>query len=227
MSFVKNLAVNGQNFASDSFYSFPEIWQNVSYLAGYLNYLLGILSILLITNEFSFKTSRQNVVDGLSRREVILSKTLVICFIAIFCGIVVLGYTLLSGISIGNYEYLSEIWGGMHYPFLFIIQAIGYMSLAALIAFVVKKAAASIVLFLAYVVLIERIVRFRIPDEIDRYFPMKAIGSMIVMPGEETVEAFTGFSVDVLAPEMAALISCGYIVLFLSLSYLILKKRDL
>src|SRR5579864_7443787 len=53
----------------DSFYSFPLLWHSLTYVASFFTLLLGILVIILITNEFSFRTVRQNIIDGLSKAD--------------------------------------------------------------------------------------------------------------------------------------------------------------
>jgi ABC-2 type transport system permease protein len=71
-----------------SLYQFPRIWNNLTYIAGFLNIFLAIIVIFFVCNEFSFKTLRQNMINGLSRKEFVLSK---LYFILIFS----LGTTLL------------------------------------------------------------------------------------------------------------------------------------
>src|SRR5437764_10406442 len=55
-------------------YSFPTVWQMTSYLSSFLLFLPGLLMIIFITNEYSYKTHRQNVIDGWSRNQFISVK---------------------------------------------------------------------------------------------------------------------------------------------------------
>src|SRR5690606_20338970 len=57
---------NGVNLLSQS-YSFPAVWGNVGFWGSIFVLFLSILIIILTTNEFSFRTHRQNVIDGLHR----------------------------------------------------------------------------------------------------------------------------------------------------------------
>src|SRR3954464_5252229 len=50
-------------------YELPGTYQMVTYSNSYFLLALGILMILLLTNEYNFRTSRQNVIDGLSRSQ--------------------------------------------------------------------------------------------------------------------------------------------------------------
>ena len=68
-------------------FDFPDVWHMVSFTSSFLMFMLGLLIIISITNEFSYKTHRQNVIDGWSRKEFILVKmllTVVISLVATF-----------------------------------------------------------------------------------------------------------------------------------------------
>src|SRR5688572_6830858 len=56
----------GINLLSQS-YSFPAVWGNVGFWGSIFILFLSILIIILTTNEFNFRTHRQNVIDGLKR----------------------------------------------------------------------------------------------------------------------------------------------------------------
>ena len=55
-------------------YQFPDIWHNFAYVAAYLKFILALYVIISITSEISYDTLRQNVMNGLSRTDFILSK---------------------------------------------------------------------------------------------------------------------------------------------------------
>src|SRR6476620_12364350 len=61
-----SITINGQ-MAGTSLYKFPDLWQKLTYIASYFNLLLGILVIILITDEYSFRTLRQQIIDGYFR----------------------------------------------------------------------------------------------------------------------------------------------------------------
>ncbi|PKP27579.1 MAG: hypothetical protein CVU06_01635, partial [Bacteroidetes bacterium HGW-Bacteroidetes-22] len=56
-----------------SLYSFPGVWHNLTFMAGTRMFLLlpAFVIILLVTNEYTFRTVRQNVIDGLSRDQIV------------------------------------------------------------------------------------------------------------------------------------------------------------
>src|SRR3954447_19389424 len=55
-------------------FDFPDVWHVVSFTASFLMFMLGLLVIISFTNEYSYKTHRQNIIDGWSRKEFILVK---------------------------------------------------------------------------------------------------------------------------------------------------------
>lgn len=46
-------------------YDFPAVYQTIAWVSSWLLYFPGMLMILVITNEYNYKTHRQNIIDGL------------------------------------------------------------------------------------------------------------------------------------------------------------------
>ena len=89
-------------------YSFPKVWQMTSSATSFILFIAGLLMIILVTNEYSFKTHRQNIIDGLTRTQFIVTKfvcgiiialasTLIVFLTALFFGLIFKR----SGIAIG------------------------------------------------------------------------------------------------------------------------------
>ena len=55
-------------------YHFPDIWQNLAWTSGLLKMGVAIMVVVSITNEYTYRTIRQNIIDGMSREEFLLSK---------------------------------------------------------------------------------------------------------------------------------------------------------
>src|ERR1039458_9860016 len=55
-------------------FSFPEAWHTVAYFSSYFVFIPAVLVIMFITNEYTFKTHRQNIIDGWSRNQFMMSK---------------------------------------------------------------------------------------------------------------------------------------------------------
>src|SRR6476619_1417230 len=82
-------------------FSFPKVWQTVSYYSGLMLLLPGLLMLILVTNEFTYRTHRQNIIDGISRKQFTQVKLFIGFIIAlastalVFIGAVLFG--LLAG----------------------------------------------------------------------------------------------------------------------------------
>ncbi len=99
--------INGKSLLGNPF-SFPYVWRTVPYLAGILMFMPAILIITLFTNEYSFRTHRQNIIDGWSRSRFIISNSLKFLYSTLFVtGIVILtclyfGFLTRKGDQPGN-----------------------------------------------------------------------------------------------------------------------------
>src|SRR5262245_11306234 len=57
-------------------YHFPDVWLNLVWWSGFFKIVLGVMVVISVTNEFAYRTLRQNIIDGLSRWEFLASKIL-------------------------------------------------------------------------------------------------------------------------------------------------------
>ena len=62
-------------------YDFPDVWHNLTYVAGFLKFILAIYVIISITNEINYGTIRQNIMNGLSRWDFLISKLVLVFFV--------------------------------------------------------------------------------------------------------------------------------------------------
>ena len=58
--------------ADQGIFNFPYIWHFNSYIAAILKLFLAIVIVSMTANEYSNKTLKQNLIDGLSKKEFIL-----------------------------------------------------------------------------------------------------------------------------------------------------------
>jgi ABC-type transport system involved in multi-copper enzyme maturation permease subunit len=218
-------------FPREDLYEFPGIWGTITYSASFFNLMVAVTVVIITCNEISFRTMKQNVIDGLTKQEVILSKFYVIVGIACFTTL----YTALIGFIIGvSNSGLSRLTENIHFIPTYFLQTIGYFSFAFFFAVLVKRPALSIIFFILSF-LIETIIGIIIDVNVSRvpyqFFPLNSFSSL-------TPDAFFG---KLKAAEMKAkglqfwvmpawehyLLATGYILLFLSIAYYMLKRRDL
>lgn len=48
-------------------YNFPQVWSTTAWVSGFSVILLGLLVIVLFTNEYTYKTHRQLIIDSTLR----------------------------------------------------------------------------------------------------------------------------------------------------------------
>lgn len=220
-----SIQINGQKFGEE-IYRFPGIWARLTYIASYFNLLLGILLITLITDEYTFRTFRQQVIDGLFRNDLVSAKFLVVVLIGAVCTLFVGLTGLFFGLAHTPSVEASQIGKGAMHLVYYLVQAIGYMALAVFLGFLIKRNGLAILVFLLYALVLERLAQWRLSDDLDKYLPMKVFSSLTPMPGQEVLDSLTGPSVS-LSPQQAILPALLCIAAFYLLSFLLLKARDL
>src|SRR5690606_20889818 len=67
-------------------FDFVDIWQNMAWITFLFKYILAFMVIISICQEFSLRTVRQNMIDGLSRKEYIVSKVGLVAVLSLLSG---------------------------------------------------------------------------------------------------------------------------------------------
>ena len=132
--------------SSFSPYNFTNTWQTTSYASGWLLILPAMLLIIVITNEYTFRTVRQNIIDGWSRQEFISVKIMMALLLALASTLVVFLTALVFGLTSGTDFSFNSI---SHVGFFF-LKALSYNMFAVLISVLVKKTGFAIGLYFIY-----------------------------------------------------------------------------
>ncbi len=134
-------------------FSFPEVWKTVGWMTGWLLYFPGFIMIFLVTNEFTYRTHRQNIIDGLSRTQFVSVKLVMAGILAIVCTIMmvlaslVFGFASGSSFSIGNFEYIGY----------FFLMSYIYMLFAFVLALLLRRAALSVGIYFIYALIFDNL----------------------------------------------------------------------
>ncbi len=209
-------------------YHFPDIWQNVTWLAQWFKFILAIVIIISITNEFSYKTVKQNIIDGFSRKDFLISKTLTIGMLSAAATVYLFLIILITGLiySDPDTKNLSSILDGMEFMLAFFLNLFVYLLWALLIGTLIKRSGLAIGLLFLYNVFIENIIRLNLYEDYDflfDYTPMGSLFEIIPIPYfryvfQEIQDYVSFYSVAILVI---------YAVLYFYLNYSLLRKRDL
>ena len=240
---VSRMHFSVPGFSIKGLYQFPNIWKFFPWIASWFNLFLAIVVIVLVGNEFSFRTFRQNVIDGLSRNDLIKGKLILILSIAFYTFLMVLLAVFIFGLINARDLSFSSIFENSYLLLVYFVQAIGYMTLGLLISVIFRNNGLSIIMFILYFFPIEPIIRLMFKKEARRFFPIKIISNLtptpefLTMTSEQTYTTSTGtssldFSEIGLLPEKlplgaTVLVAIGYIGFFIAISTLLINKRSL
>ncbi|MGQ0739172.1 MAG: ABC transporter permease [Bacteroidota bacterium] len=165
-------------------FSFPEAWHTVAYFSSWFVFIPSVVVIMFITNEYSFKTHRQNIIDGWSRNQFIGSKLIDVALITF---IITLLYSLISFVTgtVNQERLIKSTWEQVYYVGLFALQTFSQLSIAFLIGFLVRKAFIALGLFLFYFIVLEPIAVGLLKvygNDMGRYLPLEISDRLIPVP---------------------------------------------
>ncbi len=204
-------------------YNFPSIWHNLTYMGSWVKMLLGVVMIVLITNEYSFKTQRQNIIDGFTRVEIIGSKFLISFLLAVVATGLMYGLVMYFGLRYSDGPG-DALFYKAEFLFGYFVQTLAFLSFAVLVAHGFKSAGLAIVFSFAYILFLEAIIRIFLDDDglIIGLLPDKAMDNLIQSP----VNLFDPESVQRFIDYGQLAIVAGWIVAFNVLTYFLLSRRD-
>ncbi len=139
-------------------YDFPDIWQNSVWLASFVKVLISFIVIVSVNNELSYNTLRQNIIDGVSKREFLLSKLSLILFLSAVCTLVLFTSGLIAGFLYSHVTDLKYIFDEMEYLLAYFLQLVIFCLFAFSLAMIIKKAGFAIVFTMMYSLVFEPIV---------------------------------------------------------------------
>lgn len=232
------------HLAEEGIFNFPFIWHFNSYLVAYLKLFFAVVIVALVGNEYSYRTLKQNLIDGLSKIEFLGSKVLMIAtFVLIstfFLGVV----SLLLGLLYSDYTEFSILIMDIDYLLAYAVKLFGFFSFCLFLSVLIKRSAFALGL-LFFWQFIEGIIwiwawsnlrehPWLSPEKFMQFFPLQAMSNTIDEP-------FTRLSAvrniaNQIGQEMSVHPGVQYQELFIALvwsviflwgSYQILLKRDL
>jgi len=210
-------------------FGFPTVWNYITWTASWLNLLLGVLVVTITCNEITFRTQRQNIIDGLSRKQMILSKFYFFTALAAFVTL----YTFLIGFVFGLiYSGFNDVFSGISYVGVYFIQTLGYFSFAFLFAVIVKRSALSIIFYIL-IFFFKFIFVLVLGDTISQYMPINVIADLTPFPFFKEIfkmaaEQDPNFVAPVIISQtVRSLVALGWISSFIFLGYFVVKRRDL
>ncbi len=127
-------------------YSFSGTWQTTSYTTGWLLILPALLIMMLVTNEYAYRTNRQNIIDGWSRSEFIFVKLLMAFIFAAVATV----FVFFTALTFGFISQTDFSFTGISHLGFFFLKALTYNMFAVLISVLIKRTGFAIGLFFIY-----------------------------------------------------------------------------
>lgn len=178
---VEGFTINGIEGSIFPVFEFPNIWENMAWLASLFRFLLAVVVIMIMANEFNWKTMRQSVLNGQSRADFMLGKVGIIIILALMAAIWVFLMTLAVGAIKGESPEGYFVGIGFRYAGLYFFQVIGYLLFALGITFLIKRSAFAIGLWLIYSIFLEPILGLIVGDYGD-YLPLSSLDALVPNP---------------------------------------------
>lgn len=219
---TETIREESQNKIPVNLYDFPLIWQTMTWINSFMTAVFGFPLLILVTNEFTYKTHRQNIIDGWERRQFVLAKL----FWWLTFGVLALVITLVFGIIIGlGYASQPLSFEDSRFLLYYFLQIEVSLAIALLIAVLVRRAGLAIVLYLAYIMLMEQLLVMIIKrnvGEIGGLLPLQAADELIPFPIVEKLILNTNKYDD----SVYLMMLIVYIVLMIFLVFRKMQKTD-
>jgi ABC-type transport system involved in multi-copper enzyme maturation permease subunit len=219
-------------------FNFPIIWHLTTFFASQFKFFFAIVVVSMIGNEYSNKTIKQNLIDGLSKKEFILSKFYAIAFFSFISTVLIGLISLCIGLYYSSYDEVGIIFRQTDYLLAYFVKLLGFFSLCLFLGMLVKRSAFALA-FLFVLFISEWIIfgiltwQFNhvIAGKIQNFFPLQSMYNLIEQPFQRVAmskfpdKAELAYDFAVHWYEIAIVL--GWTALFVFLSYKLLKKRDL
>ncbi len=228
------------HLAEQGIFNFPFIWHFNTFVAAVLKFFLLLVIVSMMANEYSYVTLKQNLIDGLSKQEFILSKFYTVVLFALISTVFVFIVSLVLGLFYSDFNELSIIFSDLEYLVAYFVKLLGFFSFGLFLGILVKRSAFAVGTMIIWSVgesIFKGLLRwyYKVDYElIMQFFPLESMSNLIKEPftklnavqtvakqvGEDLTKDFSVHLSDLL-------IVILWTLFFIYLSYYILKKRDL
>jgi ABC-type transport system involved in multi-copper enzyme maturation permease subunit len=233
--------------ADQGVFNFPYIWHFNTYVADYFKIFLAVVIVSMMANEYSYGTLKQNLIDGMSKKEFVLSKFITVVLFALISTLFVFIVSLILGTMYSSYTEIGIIFSQIDYLLAFFIKLVAFFSFCLFLGILIKRSAFALG-FLFFWYLFENIsfaiLKYGIlgqknneetfMDKIYDFMPLESMSNLIIEPFTrlnfaKTIGSQVGIenTKDYSVHYSTMLIVIIWTAIFIFASYYIVKKRDL
>jgi len=219
-------------------FNFPIIWHITTFFASHFKLFFAIVVVSMVGNEYSNKTLKQNLIDGLSKKEFILSKFYTIVFFSAIATIIIFIICLSLGLLYSSINEVHLIFREIEFLLAYFVKLVGFFSLCLFLGMLIRRSAFALA-FIFVLFILEWIIfwiigsqsNYDIAWSIHNFMPIQSLWNLIDQPFQRIAisKAPNGheFLYDFAVHWYEILIVLGWTALFIFLSYKLLKRRDL
>ncbi len=232
------------DLAEMGIFNFPFIWHFNTYVAAVLKFFLAIVIVSMMANEYSYGTLKQNLIDGMSKKEFVLSKFLTVILFALASTVFVFVMSLILGYSFSSYTEIGIVFSDLEYLLAFFAKLTCFFAMCLFLGILVKKSAFALGFLIVWSIvegIIIGILNFKVfpesektADAITQFLPLEAMSNLIINPSSRLSlikEAGAKIGVDTTTDYAvhfsSIVIVAAWSILFIFMSYKLLEKRDL
>jgi len=230
------------HLAEQGIFNFPYIWHFNTFITAFFKLFLAIVIVSMMSNEYSNKTIKQNLIDGLSKKEFVLSKFLTVISFSLISTVFVFVVSMILGLIYSDYNEISIIFSDLEFLLAFFVKLMGFFSFCLFLGVLVKRSAFALgflILWQVFEGFTRGMIRWRLfdsetTDVIMGFFPLNAMWNLIKEPfsrlgavqsvanqiGEEIALNYHVHWYEIL-------IVIAWTCIFIYLSHKLLEKRDL
>ena len=228
--------------AEQGIFNFPYIWHLNTWIASGLKLFFAIVIVSMMANEYSNKTLKQNLIDGLSKKEFIASKFLTVFAFSVISTLFVFIVSLVLGLFYSDFTEVSIIFSDLEYLLAYFIKLLGFFSFCLFLGILVKRSAFALGFLIIWFAIENLGIRFLVwwlagkeaSASVMKFLPLESMSNLIKEPASrfKAVQSMVEqvgeqFNKDYAVHFYEILIVACWTAIFIYLSYTLLKKRDL
>jgi len=176
--------LNGKSILGSPF-AFPDVWQTVAWNSSLLLLIPAILIITLTTNEFTYKTHRQNIIDGWARNQFVNVKLIEVLILSVLVSSIVFITALAFGYYGNKIPVGVTIFQDVRFAAFFFVEMISYSLIAFFISMLIKRAGLAMGVFFIYMIIeqfVVAILRNKYKISWVDFFPQEVTDMLIPQP---------------------------------------------
>lgn len=176
-----NFDIHVKGVSIRPFFQFPHVWDTFAWLLGWLNLFTAIGFISIVGTELGDRTFHFQLVSGLTRMELVLSKILLALVFSAGWSLVFFGVGLGFGLHYSSSVASYDIFLGLELLLAYFLRTVTVIVAVMLITFLVRNLAVSVLIFVL-MFSISPVIHSMIPESVGWMLPFGAMQNLTPMP---------------------------------------------